>query len=58
MFTKLQRSGHRVLIFCQMTSLMSILEDFLEYRGWKYLRLDGSTNADTRGELLHEFNKE
>lgn len=30
---KLKASGHRILMFCQMTSLMTIMEDYLNYRG-------------------------
>lgn len=30
---KLRRTGHRVLMFCQMTHLMDIMNDFLAYRG-------------------------
>ncbi|KAK0416688.1 hypothetical protein QR680_012632 [Steinernema hermaphroditum] len=53
---KLKTSGHRVLIFCQMTSLMNVMEDYFLYRQWKYLRLDGSTKPDERGELLKMYN--
>ncbi|XP_033111192.1 probable global transcription activator SNF2L2 [Anneissia japonica] len=53
---KLKRTKHRVLLFCQMTNLMTILEDYFAYRGFRYLRLDGSTKADDRGELLKVFN--
>ncbi|XP_076812065.1 SWI/SNF-related matrix-associated actin-dependent regulator of chromatin subfamily A member 4-like [Clavelina lepadiformis] len=53
---KLKISSHRVLLFCQMTSTMTILEDYFAYRGHKYLRLDGSTKADDRGEMLFKFN--
>ncbi|KAE9552456.1 hypothetical protein FO519_004341 [Halicephalobus sp. NKZ332] len=55
---KLKAGGHRILIFCQMTQLMTIMEDFFNYRGWAYLRLDGSTKPDERGELLKIFNAE
>lgn len=41
-----------------MTSLLSILEDYFLYRGFRYLRLDGTTKAEDRGELLALFNKE
>lgn len=47
---------HRVLMFFQMTQIMNIMEDFLAYRGWKYMRLDGSTKADDRSALLKDFN--
>ncbi|KAI5365482.1 putative bromodomain, helicase, Helicase superfamily 1/2, ATP-binding domain-containing protein [Septoria linicola] len=53
---KFQRTGHRVLLFFQMTQIMNIMEDFLRFRGIKYLRLDGSTKADDRSELLRLFN--
>ena len=33
MLLKFKRSNHRCLIFCQMTSLMTILEDFLQWSG-------------------------
>ncbi|KAG1457849.1 hypothetical protein G6F56_006523 [Rhizopus delemar] len=56
MLPKLQQTGHRVLIFFQMTQVMSIMEDFLNYRGFSYLRLDGSTKSDDRSELLRLFN--
>ncbi|KAI8076515.1 SNF2 family N-terminal domain-containing protein [Gilbertella persicaria] len=56
MLPKLQQTGHRVLIFFQMTQVMSIMEDFLSYKGFSYLRLDGSTKADDRSELLRLFN--
>nr|CDS30859.1 global transcription activator snf2l2 [Hymenolepis microstoma] len=55
---KLRATGHRVLIFCQMTSLMTIMQDYFDYRGFRYLRLDGATRADDRGEMLKEFNDE
>ena len=55
-FPKLKRSGHRILLFCQMTQLMTIMEDYLNWRGYKYLRLDGTTKAEERGEMLAQFN--
>ena len=58
MLTKLFATNHRVLMFFQMTSVMTIMEDFCLYRGFKYLRLDGSTKSEDRGELLRLFNQE
>lgn len=55
---KLKSQKHKVLLFSQMTSLLSILEDYLLMRGFRYLRLDGTTKAEDRGELLALFNKE
>src|SRR5271169_1432807 len=45
-------------MFFQMTQIMNIMEDFLLYRGYKYLRLDGSTKADDRTSLLQDFNSD
>ncbi|KAK3089324.1 hypothetical protein FSP39_002728 [Pinctada imbricata] len=55
-FPKLKACGHRVLLFCQMTSLMSIMEDYFVYRSYRYLRLDGTTKSEDRGQLLELFN--
>ncbi|KAI4185235.1 MAG: hypothetical protein L6R41_004239 [Letrouitia leprolyta] len=49
-------TGHRVLMFFQMTQIMNIMEDFLRLRGMQYLRLDGGTKSDDRSELLAQFN--
>lgn len=48
---KLRATNHKVLLFCQMTSLMTIMEDYFAYRNFKYLRLDGE-NASVCGSCL------
>lgn len=53
---KYQRTGHRVLMFFQMTAIMDIMEDFLRLRGIQFLRLDGTTKSDDRSDLLRDFN--
>ncbi|KAK7225744.1 hypothetical protein V2G26_013747 [Clonostachys chloroleuca] len=53
---KYKATGHRVLMFFQMTAIMDIMEDYLRYRQFEYLRLDGTTKADERSDLLREFN--
>lgn len=54
---KFKATGHRVLIFFQMTQIMNIMEDYLRLRGMKYLRLDGATKSDDRSDLLRMFNE-
>ncbi|XP_078141177.1 putative global transcription activator SNF2L2 isoform X3 [Centroberyx gerrardi] len=54
---KLQATNHRVLLFCQMTSLMTIMEDYFGYRNFLYLRLDGTTKSEDRATLLKKFNE-
>lgn len=53
---KFKATGHRVLMFFQMTAVITIMEDFLNMMGMKYLRLDGSTKAEDRTTMLHAFN--
>lgn len=54
---KLKATNHRVLLFCQMTSLMTIMEDYFAYKNFSYLRLDGQTKSEERGDLLAKFSK-
>ncbi|XP_077417640.1 putative global transcription activator SNF2L2 [Vanacampus margaritifer] len=54
---KLQATNHRVLLFCQMTTLMTIMEDYFGHRNFQYLRLDGTTKSDDRALLLKKFNE-
>jgi SWI/SNF-related matrix-associated actin-dependent regulator of chromatin subfamily A protein 2/4 len=49
---KLKETGHRVLMFCQMTQCMTIIEDYFNFKGYKFLRLDGMTKSDERGEQV------
>ncbi|KAI1082347.1 SNF2-family ATP dependent chromatin remodeling factor snf21 [Whalleya microplaca] len=53
---KYRATGHRVLMFFQMTAIMDIMEDFLRFRGIQYLRLDGTTKSEDRSDLLKAFN--
>ncbi|KAG8925843.1 swr1 complex component [Tulasnella sp. 417] len=48
--------GHRVLIFTQMTRVLDILEIFLNFRGHRYLRLDGATSVERRQIITERFN--
>jgi len=52
---KLLDEGHRVLIFCQMTKMLNILEDYLYFRKIKYFRMDGSTSVAERRVMINEF---
>ncbi|KAJ1680088.1 ATP-dependent DNA helicase Snf21, partial [Spiromyces aspiralis] len=53
---KLFAAGHKVLIFFQMTNVMTIMEDFLTWRGWRCLRLDGQTPDEQRRQQMRIFN--
>uniref|UniRef100_A0A803KFH7 Snf2-related CREBBP activator protein n=1 Tax=Xenopus tropicalis TaxID=8364 RepID=A0A803KFH7_XENTR len=53
---QLKTGGHRVLLFTQMTRMLDVLEQFLNYHGHIYLRLDGSTRVEQRQVLMERFN--
>lgn len=56
MLIQLRETGHRVLIFSQMTKMLDILEDYLHFKKFDYERLDGSIPADIRQERIDRFN--
>lgn len=58
LLSNLKKNGHKVLIFSQMTEVLSILEDFLLNKGWGYCRLDGSTHLEDRQVGIDSFNKD
>ncbi|KAG9312128.1 WR1 complex protein, SNF2 family DNA-dependent ATPase [Chiua virens] len=49
-------NGHRILIFTQMTRVLDILEVFLNFHGYLYLRLDGATKIEDRQYITERFN--
>ncbi|XP_043715452.1 ATP-dependent helicase BRM [Telopea speciosissima] len=53
---KLQRTGHRVLLFSTMTKLLDILEEYLQWRRLVYRRIDGTTCLDDRESAIVDFN--
>ncbi len=54
---KLQEKGHRVVLFSQFVRTLDIICDYLEYRGYKYLRLDGQTNRVMREVRISLYNR-
>lgn len=48
-------NGDRVLIFCQMTKMLDILEDFMNKKKYSFFRLDGSLNIADRRDMVNEF---
>ncbi|KAK8565798.1 hypothetical protein V6N12_059350 [Hibiscus sabdariffa] len=53
---KLQRTGHRVLLFSTMTRLLDILEEYLQWRRLVYRRIDGTTSLEDRESAIIDFN--
>jgi SWI/SNF-related matrix-associated actin-dependent regulator of chromatin subfamily A member 5 len=54
---KLKAKGSRVLIFCQMTRVLDILEDYLRLVGYEYCRIDGNTDGESRDSQMEVFNE-
>ncbi|KFO86016.1 Chromodomain-helicase-DNA-binding protein 1-like, partial [Buceros rhinoceros silvestris] len=54
----LYAGGHRVLLFSQMTQLLDILQDYLDYRGYSYERLDGSVRGEERHLAIKNFGQQ
>lgn len=48
LLSKLYKENHQVLIFTQFTMMLNILEDFCNYRAYKYCRIDGDTDIEKR----------
>ena len=57
LLAKLKEDGHRVLIFSQMTKMLDILQDYLNFRNYKFERLDGSVRGDIRQASIDRFNE-
>ncbi|XP_076928897.1 putative helicase CHR10 [Bidens hawaiensis] len=55
---KLHSSGHRVLLFAQMTHTLDILQDYMELRKYPYERLDGSIRAEERFAAIRSFSRQ
>lgn len=52
----LYKKGHRATIFSQFTSVLDILEDYCNMRGWKHCRFDGGTSRAKRNYVVNSFN--
>ena len=52
-----KKNGDKVLIFCQMTKMIDILEDFMNLRKYSFFRLDGACNISDRRDMVNEFQK-
>jgi len=55
LLVRLKRENHRVLIFCQMTRMLDILEEYMAKRRYTYFRMDGSTNIADRRDMVNEY---
>ncbi|OWF36362.1 Chromodomain-helicase-DNA-binding protein 1-like [Mizuhopecten yessoensis] len=57
LLSHLKQTGHKVLLFSQMTHMLDIIQDYLGYRDYTYERLDGSVRGEERFLAVQNFNK-
>lgn len=50
-------SGHRILLFSQFVGMLAIIRKLMDDEQIEYFYLDGSTNAEERGQLVRAFNR-
>jgi superfamily II DNA or RNA helicase len=53
---EIAESEHRALVFCQSTRMLDIIEQLLDRKQVRFLRLDGSTRSQSRQNLVNKFN--
>jgi len=52
---QLKANDHRVLLYFQMTRMIDLMEEYLTYRNYKFVRLDGSTKLEDRRDTVADF---
>jgi len=52
---ELKTGGHRVLIYFQMTRMIDLMEEYLSFRHYRYLRLDGSSTISERRDMVMDW---
>ncbi|KAI8967388.1 SNF2 family N-terminal domain-containing protein [Mycotypha africana] len=52
---KLKPEGHRCLIYFQMTRMIDLFEEYINYKQYKYLRLDGSSKISDRRDMVQDW---
>jgi DNA helicase INO80 len=55
LLAELKPGGHRVLVYFQMTRMIDLMEEYLVYRQYQYLRLDGSSKLEDRRDMVRDW---
>jgi len=50
--------GHKVLMFSQFVKVLTIIRNHFEQRKINYCYIDGSVNAETRGQMVRSFQED
>lgn len=56
LLTRWKQDNSRVLIFSQMTRMLDILEEHIQWKNYEYCRIDGQTHGDLRKSQIDAFN--
>src|SRR4051812_9264183 len=56
LLTVRKQTDDRVVIVCNFTSTLNIIQDLCKLRKWGVIRLDGSTTIKNRSKLVDELN--
>ena len=49
---------HKIILFSEWTTMLNLIEPFLNKREIDYVRLDGSVPQKRRQGLVHQFQKD
>ncbi|SCV70953.1 BQ2448_3715 [Microbotryum intermedium] len=55
LLAELKAGDHRVLLYFQMTRMIDLMEEYLAFRQYKYLRLDGSSTISERRDMVMDW---
>jgi len=58
MLPKIIAGGHKTLIFCQMTQVLDIIQQYLEFKKIKNVRLDGTMKSEDRTQSIDNFKED
>ncbi|MDY6986822.1 MAG: DEAD/DEAH box helicase [Thermodesulfobacteriota bacterium] len=50
--------GRKIVLFSEWTTMLNLIEPYIEKQDLKYVRLDGSVPQKKRQELMHRFQKD
>lgn len=50
--------GRKIVLFSEWTTMLNLIEPYIEKQDLKYVRLDGSVPQKKRQELMHTFQKD
>ena len=57
LLARFKAQGSRVLLFSQMSRVLDIMEDYCNFRGHQYCRIDGNTDHEDRIASIDEYNR-